>query len=90
MNTDAKIFNKIIANRANSTIKGSYTMIKWFCPRDAKILQYIQINVIHHISTNSKIKNHMIISDAEKGFEKIQHQLMIKNSLESRHRRNNI
>ena len=36
------------------------------------------INVIHHIS-NLNTKNHMIISiDAEKGFDKIQHQFMIK------------
>ena len=36
------------------------------------------INIIHHIS-NSKDKNHMIISiDAEKAFDKVQHPLMIK------------
>ena len=35
------------------------------------------INIIHHIS-NSKDKNHMIISiDAEKAFDKIQHTFMI-------------
>ena len=37
------------------------------------------INVIHHIN-KWKDKNHMIISiDAEKGFDIIQHQFMIKN-----------
>ena len=36
------------------------------------------INVIHHIN-KLKDKNHMIISiDAEKAFDKIQHQFMIK------------
>ena len=36
------------------------------------------INVIHHIN-KLKDKNHMIISiDAEKAFNKIQHQFMIK------------
>ena len=36
------------------------------------------INIIHHIN-NSKDKNHMIISiDAEKAFDKIQHQFGIK------------
>ena len=36
------------------------------------------INVIHHIN-NLKEKNHMIISiDAEKAFDNIQHQFMIK------------
>jgi len=46
------------------------------------------ISVIHHIN-KLKDKNHMIISiDAEKAFAKIQHPFMIKNSPESRHRRN--
>ena len=35
------------------------------------------INVIHHIN-KLKDKNHMIISDAEKAFDKIQHPFMIK------------
>ena len=46
------------------------------------------VNVIHHINI-LKDKNHMIISvDAEKAFDKIQHPFMIKNSPESRNRRN--
>ena len=49
-------------------------MTKW----DVRILQYSQINVIHHIN-KLKDKNHMIISiDAEKAFDKIQHLFMIK------------
>ena len=43
--------------------------------------------MIHHIN-KLKDKNHMIIStDAEKAFYKIQNSFMIKNSPESRHRR---
>ena len=56
-------------------------MIKLGCilsSRDARILQYTQINVIHHIN-KLKYKNHMIISmDTEKAFDKIQHPFMIK------------
>ena len=45
---------------------------------DARILQYLQINVIHHIN-KLKNKSHMIISiDAEKACDKIQHPFMIK------------
>ena len=41
-------------------------------------LQYMQINVIHHIN-KLKDKNHVIISiDVEKAFDKIQHPFMIK------------
>ena len=29
MNVDAKILNKILQREFNSTLKGSYTMIKW-------------------------------------------------------------
>ena len=47
-------------------------------PRDPKILQYLQINVIYHIN-KLKDKNHMIISiDAEKAFDKIQHLFMME------------
>ena len=54
-------------------------MTKW----DVRILQYSQINVIHHIN-KLKDKNHMIISiDAEKAFDKIPHPFMIKILLEA-------
>ena len=50
----------------------------WVSSKDARILQYMQIKVIHHIN-KLKDKNHMIISiDAEKAFNKIQHPFMIK------------
>ena len=50
----------------------------WVSSKDARILQYMQIKVIHHIN-KLKDKNHMKISiDAEKAFDKIQHPFMIK------------
>ena len=50
----------------------------WVYSGDARILQYTEINVIHHIN-KLKDKNPMIISkNAGKAFDKIQHPFMIK------------
>ena len=78
MNINEKTLNKILANIIQEYINITYSMIKWNLSQDARMAQYLQINVTHHIN-KTKDKNHMIISIySEKAFDKIQHLFMIK------------